>query len=70
MEGDDDDGGMLYGDMFDMIKEAYPQVVRGKESSENQSQEPNGDAKKFLDCWKRLNSLCIQIVKSIQACPS
>ena len=46
MEGDDDDG-MLYGDMFDMIKDAYPQVVCGRESSENEPQEPNGDAKKF-----------------------
>ncbi|KAF3955592.1 hypothetical protein CMV_019200, partial [Castanea mollissima] len=46
VEGDDDDG-MLYGDMFDMIKDAYPQVVRDKESSGNEPQEPNGDAKKF-----------------------
>ena len=45
MEGDDH--GMLYGDMFDMIKDAYPQVVHGKESSGNEPQEPNGDAKKF-----------------------
>ena len=29
MEGDDDDS-MLYGNMFDMIKDAYPQVVCGK----------------------------------------
>ena len=35
VEGDDDDG-MLYGDMFDMIKDAYPQVVRGRESSGNE----------------------------------
>ena len=34
-EGDDDDG-MLYGDMFDMIKDAYPQVVHGRESSGNE----------------------------------
>ena len=46
MEGDDDDG-MLYGDMFDMIKDAYPQVVCGRESSGNEPQERNGDAKKF-----------------------
>ena len=46
VEGDDDDG-MLYGDMFDMIKDAYPQVVRGRESSGNEPQERNGDAKKF-----------------------
>ena len=39
--------GMLYGDMFDMIKDAYPQVVRGRESSGNEPQERNGDAKKF-----------------------
>ena len=30
MEGDDDDG------MFDMIKDAYPQVVHGRESSGNE----------------------------------
>ena len=36
VEGDDDDGGMLYGDMFDMIKDAYPQVVHGRESSGNE----------------------------------
>ena len=47
MEDDDDDDGMLYGDMFDMIKDACPQVVCGRESSENEPQEPNGDAKKF-----------------------
>ncbi|KAF3947136.1 hypothetical protein CMV_026689, partial [Castanea mollissima] len=47
VEGDDDDDGMLYGDMFDMIKDAYPQVVRDRESSGNEPQEPNGDAKKF-----------------------
>ena len=46
VEGDDDDG-MLYGDMFDMIKDAYPQVVCGRESSGNEPQERNGDAKKF-----------------------
>ena len=58
VEGDDDDG-MLYGDMFDIIADAYPQVVHGTESSGNEPQEPNGDAKKFY-----------QIVKSIQVCPS
>ncbi|XP_075655172.1 uncharacterized protein LOC142625386 [Castanea sativa] len=47
VEGDDDDDGMLYGDMFDMIKDAYPQVVHGRESSGNEPQEPIGDAKKF-----------------------
>ena len=46
VEGDDDDG-MLYGDMFDMIKDAYQQVVCGRESSENDPQESDGDAKKF-----------------------
>ena len=38
---------MLNGDMFDTIKDAYPQVVRDRESSGNEPQEPNGDAKKF-----------------------
>ncbi|KAL0011768.1 hypothetical protein SO802_006876 [Lithocarpus litseifolius] len=37
MESDDDDG-MLYGDMFDMIKDAYPQVVCDRESSGNEPQ--------------------------------
>ena len=46
VEGDDDDS-MLYGNMFDMIKDAYPQVVCGRESSGNEPQERNGDAKKF-----------------------
>ena len=38
---------MQYGDMFDMIKDAYPHVVIERESSGNELQEPNGDAKKF-----------------------
>ena len=46
MEGDDN-GNMQYCDMFNMIKDAYPHVVNDKESSGNELQEPNGDAKKF-----------------------
>ena len=75
VEGGDNDG-ILYGDMFDTIKDAYPQVVHGRESSGNEPQEPNEDAKKFyrlleevkqalyLDCEK-YSSLSF-IVKLLQ----
>ena len=38
---------MQYGDIFDTIKDAYPHMVSDRESSGNELQEPNGDAKKF-----------------------
>ena len=69
VEGDDDDG-MLYGDMFDMIKDAYPQVVCGGNQVKMNHKSQMEMQRNFINCWKRLNSLCIQIVKSIQACRS
>ena len=65
VKGDDHDG-MLYGDMSDMIKDAYPHMVRDRESSGSEPQEPNGDAKKFY----RLLEEVKQPLYNIKASPS